>query len=108
MGQNLKCMKNIMNRMGQLKIVKYNGEDIQCLSSCEDQINSIFVSSSSYPNKRTFIYHEEFCILVKRILEKCKGPKKKPLERQYPNICNMIEPLKDLDLSRSCRVIIFL
>ena len=26
----------------------------ECLSNCEDQVNDLFVTTSSYPNKKTF------------------------------------------------------
>ena len=35
-------------------------------SNCEDQINSLFVTTSSYPNRKTLFYREEFCIVARR------------------------------------------
>ena len=66
---------------------------VKCRSNCEDQINSLFVTTSNYPNRKTLVYREEFCILAKRLIEKCQGPKRRPLEREYPNICNTLDPL---------------
>ena len=76
---------------------------VKCRSNCEDQINSLFVTTSSYPNRKTLIYREEFCILAKNLLEKCKGPKKKPLEREYPNLCSILHPLTQLDQEKFCK-----
>ena len=102
-GPNLTCMNDMLNRMGQFDHVNYQGKQIKCRSNCEDQINSLFVTTSSYPNRKTLIYREEFCILAKRLLHKCKGPKRKPLEREYPNLCSTLEPLTKLDPTRFCK-----
>ena len=102
-GPNLTCMNDVLNRMGQFDRVEYKGEKVKCRSNCEDQINSLFVTTSSYPNRKTLIYREEFCIVAKRLIEKCKGPKRKPLEREYPNICSTLEPLSRLDPRRFCK-----
>ena len=40
-----------------------------CLTNCEDQINELFVTTSNYPNKKTFKEREEFCLLVKKLIE---------------------------------------
>ena len=39
-----------------------------CLTNCEDQINELFVTTSNYPNKKTFKEREEFCLLVKKLI----------------------------------------
>ena len=102
-GSNLTCMNDLMNRMGQFDHVEYKGKQVKCRSNCEDQVNSLFVTTSSYPNRKTLIYREEFCILTKRLLQKCKGPKRRPLEREYPNLCTTLEPLMRLEPSRFCK-----
>ena len=96
-------MNDMMNRMGQYDHVEYQGKQVKCRSNCEDQINSLFVTTSSYPNRKTLIYREEFCILAKNLLQKCQGPKKKPLEREYPNLCSIIQPLTQLDPEKFCK-----
>ena len=75
---------------------------VKCRSNCEDQINSLFVTTSNYPNRKTLVYREEFCILAKNLLDKCDGPKRKPLEREYPNICSTLAPLKRLKKGEFC------
>ena len=95
-GPNLTCMNDLMNRMGQFDHVEYHGKMVKCRSACEDQINSLFVTTSSYPNRKTLVYREEFCIVAKRLVEKCNGPKRKPLEREYPQICSLLKPLENI------------
>ena len=102
-GPNLTCMNDMMNRMGQYDHVEYQGKQVKCRSNCEDQINSLFVTTSSYPNRKTLIYREEFCILAKNLLQKCQGPKKKPLEREYPDLCSIIHPLTQIDPEKFCK-----
>ena len=58
------------------------------------QVNSLFVTTSSYPNRKTLIYREEFCIITKRLIKKCKSYKRKPLDREYPDLCSLVAPLE--------------
>ena len=78
---------------GEFDTVEVNGKRLKCRSACSDQEISTFVTTSAYPNKKTFIYREEFCIITRKIVEKCKNHKKRSLEKEYPGICNLVEPL---------------
>ena len=40
-----------------------------CLDNCEDQVNDLFVTTSNYPNKKTFKEREEYCLLVKKLVK---------------------------------------
>ena len=71
-----------------------DGERMKCRSACFDQENSLFVTTSSYPNRKTLIYREEFCIITKRLIKKCKSYKRKPLDREYPDLCSLVAPLQ--------------
>ena len=103
---------------GEFDHVDYQGKQTKCRSACEDQVgsqtqimlqgreviiiklkqvNSLFVTTSSYPNRKTLIYREEFCIVTNRLIKKCKSYKRKPLDGEYPNICNLIQPLGDVE-----------
>ena len=39
-----------------------------CLTNCEDQINDLFVTTSNYPNKKTFKERQEFCLLIRKLI----------------------------------------
>ena len=69
-GTKLSCMNNILNRMGEYNEVYDTVENKTkvCLTNCEDQINDLFVTTSSYPNKKTFKEREEFCLLLRKLL----------------------------------------
>ena len=67
-----------------------------CLSNCEDQVNDLFVTTSNYPNRKTFKDREEFCILGKKLLTAtCKFPKRLPLTADFPDLCETLESLPD-------------
>ena len=63
-------MNNILNRMGEYNEVYDTVENKTkvCLTNCEDQINDLFVTTSSYPNKKTFKEREEFCLPLRKLL----------------------------------------
>ena len=84
----------------------------ECLSNCEDQVNDLFVTTSNYPNRKTFKDREEFCILGRKLLtQTCKFPKRLPLRlmiilfpvmiillplsADFPNLCETLETLPD-------------
>ena len=101
-GSNLTCMNNILYHIDQYDHVNVNGGKLKCRSSCEDQVNNLFVTTSTYPNANTFRYREEFCIMLQKILQKCKSSKRRPLQNRYPNICSQLRPLADVHPSRFC------
>ena len=52
----------------------------KCLSGCEDQINSVSVTSSSFPNEGTLVRREEFCLTVLKLVKTCNSAKRVLLE----------------------------
>ena len=68
----------------------------RCRAACEDQINSMFITTSSYPNRETFQHQEEFCLITNRLISKCGSEKRGPLERKYPQLCSSLEPLESV------------
>ena len=115
-GNCLQSENKIFFISGEFDHVDYNGKQTKCRSACEDQVwheifrklwsrnfyiccqvNSLFVTTSSYPNRKTLIYREEFCIITKRLIKKCRSYKRKPLDREYPHLCNLIQPLEFIE-----------
>lgn len=47
-----------------------------CLAACEDQINSVSVTSSDFPNRETFVRRDEFCLTVLKIQRTCSSAKR--------------------------------
>ncbi len=76
---------------------------LKCRSNCEDQVNSVFVTSSAYPNKRVFVKRPEFCYTLSRLLAKCRSFKRGPLSRAHPGLCEALEQIDDsLPASDGC------
>lgn len=56
----------------------------------------MFITTSSYPNRETFQHQQEFCLVTKRLVNKCKGHKRPALEAKYPALCGVLQPLAHL------------
>ncbi len=52
-----------------------------------------------FVNQMTLVYHEEYCIGSQRLIDKGKGLKKKPFEKDYSDTCAILERLTRLDPS---------
>ncbi|TRY74967.1 hypothetical protein TCAL_04960, partial [Tigriopus californicus] len=96
-GDDLVCVNELMNRMGQFDHVVYQGKQVKCRSNCEDQINSVFVTSSTYPNKHVFVKRPEFCYTLIRLFKKCNSSKRYPVMRAYPGLCFILEEVDFLE-----------
>ena len=68
------------------------------MSNCEDQTNDLFVTTSNYPNRKTFKDREEFCLLGKKLVKTCQSPKRLPLSDEFPDLCDSLEALADFHL----------
>ena len=101
-GASLTCMNNILIRIGRFDHVNVKGEMMKCRSSCDDQVNSMYVTTSAFPNDKTFRYRESFCMMIPRLLDKCTGFKRRPIEKSYPNICTVLEPLRHINENDYC------
>ena len=101
-GEGLTCMNQILIRVGLFDHVNVNGNMMKCRSSCEDQSNSMYVTTSAYPNEKTFRYTTSFCMMIPRLLSKCTGFKRRPLERSFSDFCSKLAPLRDLNKNDYC------
>ena len=84
--------------MGQYTSVIDASDNVtkECLSSCEDQTNDLFVTTSKYPNRNTFRDTEEFCILGRKLFNRtCKSPKRLQIGTDFPQLCSILEELPD-------------
>ena len=60
-------------------------------NSCWCQVNAVSVTSSHFPNHKTFVKRDEFCILVNKLVKSCSKPAKYyVLVKFYPKICDFI------------------
>lgn len=86
-GQQLGCMKNFMDKIGQFRLIP-NTENKTCMPACVDQIHSIERTSSVFPNRATFPRRQEQCLLILKLQSICKTPKAETLTMKYPYLCS--------------------
>ena len=101
-GHGLECMNDEIKLLGIFNYVKWNGIKKKCRPNCDEQTNSMVITSSLYPNGRAFVYRNEFCILSRSLVDKCNSSKRRPLEKMYPNLCDVLKPLSQIDLDQTC------
>ena len=69
------------------------------MSACDDQINSVAVTSSDFPNRETFVRREEFCLTLTKLGKTCVSEKRDFLIGKFPTVCDnidtMVERIKD-------------
>ena len=51
----------------------------------------------------SILYMQLIFICMHRLLQKCEGPKRKPLEHEYPNICTKLSPLTRMRTDVFCK-----
>ena len=79
MGENLRCALDWMNHMGSSKdpdlTVANDTMDrpLKCLQRCHLQTETIMTTSSTFPNKETFLYRPEFCYVLQKISKICNN-----------------------------------
>ena len=101
-GESLNCALKWMDNFGDPNPVK--GEDLDltraetnetffdglhmkmiCKQRCESQEQILMSTSSSYPNRQTFPYREDFCLIMKKVVTRvCRDTqRKKAFENRY-------------------------
>ena len=67
----------------------------ECLSACHDQVNSVGVTSSDFPNRETFVRREEFCLALNKLRRTCSSEKRIFLEAKFPTVCGNMERIAE-------------
>ena len=65
-----------------------------CLAACEDQVNLVTETSSSFPNSETFHRREEFCLVIHKLLRTCSTMKAAALTDKFPYICQHLRIMR--------------
>ena len=78
--------------MGILNANQSSGSPVlkPCLAACQDQLNLVTETSSSFPNSQTFHRREEFCLVVQKLVRTCSTVKAAALTDAYPTICEYL------------------
>ena len=63
------------------------GAQKPCLAACQDQLNLVTETASSFPNSQTFHRREEFCLTVYKLIKTCSTVKAAALTDAFPTIC---------------------
>lgn len=66
-----------------------------CLAACEDQVNLVTETSSTFPNAETFHRREEFCLIIIKLLRTCSTVKAAALTDKFPFICRHLRLIKN-------------
>ena len=58
--------------------------ELPCLAACEDQLNLVTETSSSFPNSETFHRRREFCLVAAKLIHTCRTKKAAALTSHFP------------------------
>ncbi len=98
-GPKKRCMSAVMSQIGSDRFIEDSGETKECLVACEDQDNQFLVTSSSYPNKRSFHESRDYCAVLAKLRISCFDEKRVTLDLEYPLLCPLVE---EVDSTLSC------
>ena len=59
--------------------------ELPCLAACEDQLNLVTETSSSFPNSETFHRRREFCLVAEKLIGTCSTKKAGALTKHFPS-----------------------
>ena len=99
-GEGLACLKKVNDEVGKWNEVldTLSNTKKTCIAACETtSFSNIIVSTATYPNRNTFIYTKESCIIARKLVHTCQDARHDSLVEWYPNLCNQIEYLKTSD-----------
>jgi len=78
----------------------YVGPDKKpCLAACEDQTNLVSVTSSSFPNRETFVRRDEFCLVMEKLKRTCNSVKYEMVKSKFPRLCQSIQEVQNVSLA---------
>ena len=119
-GKNLYCANDRMNSMSSRNLSMHNismenpkkignitkPAPIKCRPACNEQENTIQMSSISYPHRRNFFYKKRFCHIASHILQTtCQDENKAYfLDTEQPGLCEtLMHYRKHFDDNSTCK-----
>ena len=93
-GAALHCAQRLAKQMGKFDTVldTLTNTTKTCISACLDTYyNAVTISSSSFPNPRTFLKSPESCTLATKLSRTCQDARRGPLEVSYPGLCALLQ-----------------
>ena len=89
-GQQVSCMNDLKERIGEFRAIMDNGTQKTCLSNCQDQRFSVSLTQASYPNSHSFVHTKEYKLVHNKLLWSCLGDRNATLQRAYPTLCTTL------------------
>ena len=111
-GADLNCARSWMNDFGNPNATRPDGKSYDltkahtndstdpnatmiCRQRCESQEQMLMSTSSSYPNRQTFPYRDDFCLIMKKVIRVCNDTdRKKAFANRYQSSISCEELLK--------------
>ena len=85
---SLECMTRVLDKIGEFRTIP--GLDSVCMPACDDQIHSVEITSSVFPNRATFPRRQEQCLLILKLQTVCNTYKEATLSLMYPHLCSNV------------------
>ena len=89
-GQQVSCMNDLKERIGEFRAIMDNGTQKLCLSNCKDQTFSVSLTQASYPNSHSFVHTKEYLLIHNKLLKNCHGDRNASLHQSYPTLCTTL------------------
>ena len=102
-GKQRKCEQR-HSPIGKHQTINFKGKSYTCQASCDDQSFTTSLSTTKIGSTVTplkYGFSDKFCIILKKIINDCKGIKKYSLNDTYYSICARVEPY---GLDFNCKV----
>ena len=91
-GSSLNCAIGWLNAMGDDDLTfssSSNRQKLKCLQRCSLQSETMLATTSTYPNKQTFPFRQDFCFLLQKLVFICKDDTKSSIfESNYKPLIN--------------------
>ena len=81
-------MTRVLDKIGEFRTIP--GSDSVCMPACDDQIHSVEITSSVFPNRATFPRRQEQCLLILKLQTVCNTYKEATLTLMYPHLCSNV------------------
>ena len=86
-GQQVSCMNDLKERIGEFRAIMDSNTEKLCLSNCQDQTFSVSLTQASYPNSHSFVHTKEYQLIHNKLLRSCLGDRNASLQQAYPTLC---------------------
>ena len=107
-GEKLHCALEQLKFMGSSQdpdmtmVQTAENKTKKCLQRCDLQTETIMTTTSTFPNRETFVYRQEFCYVLQKIARVCANPIQKQIFEQRINFSDCCKQI--LELNNTLRI----